>query len=175
MVKSISMLLLACLVIGCSNTIYIEPVTEVFSTISISHRSIESPRVEISNNCKKYQVSDESIERRSPSVNESNTIRVAANENLVIHFSYSWIGKEKAYLRTTSASYSGRIERVKTRDLEDCNGLLSFIPEAGKHYEVFFSLRGGQCVSNVAHAVRKDESMDKTLYKVSQVESKKCN
>lgn len=148
---------------------------EVFSTISISHRSIESPRVEISSNCKKYQILDESIERRLPSLNESKSIKVVANENLAIHFSYSWIGKEKAYLRTTSDRYNVRIERVKTRDLENCNGLVSFIPEAGKHYEVFFSLRGGQCVSNVAHAVRKEESMDKTLYKVSQIEPKKCN
>lgn len=174
MYKRISILLLIGFVASCSNSIYIEPVTEVVSTISISHRSIESPRVEISSNCKKYQVLHESLERRSPAEKESNIIKVAANEGLTIHFSYSWIGKEKSYLRTKSAGHDGRIEKVKTRDLEECSGLVSFIPEVGKHYEVFFSLRGAQCVSNVAQAVRKEESMGKNLYKVSQIKAKNC-
>ncbi len=149
--------------------------TEVFSTISISHRSIDAPRIEISSNCKKFQVADESLERRSPTEKESNTIKVVANENLTIHFSYSWIGKERVYLRTKSNSYNGLLERVKTRDLDDCDGLVSFTPEPGKHYEVFFALRGGQCLSNVAQAVRKEQSMNKTLYAVREVEEKNCN
>jgi len=161
---------------SCSTTYYSLKNSEQVATVSFSNLSRETPEIYIVNNCKSERIKVELIENKKPQERAKYKTEIPAGKTISLNYNYNWILTEKHDLITEGTILSAiPINKTKvSKGISSCSNLISFTPEANKHYEVYFAISGGKCQIKASEAIAVTDSKN-NLYSIPISNENACS
>lgn len=144
-ILAITLLLMLTSIAGCTTNRYIPPSDGRVATFSLSSLSKEVPKVNVSFGCEKMFLNSDFIEQRAPDDKVEKRTVLRAGEVATIQVAYENVRRRDDALSNEDGIYASHFLKKTATGFKSCRSTLSFIPEEGGHYEIYFGLVSGRC------------------------------
>ena len=173
-VMKISVIMTFLLLASCSANYYKTTIEDKFSTVSFSNLTPEIPDVYLIDKCETYKIENQYIERKYPTDKPSKMLRIPVKRKITFEYNILWISGEKKQLENNGGLYTPNIEEQTSKTGSTCTETVTFIPEEGKHYEVYFGKSGNKCVIGASEVELGSENKINKLIKLNALHRDKC-
>lgn len=159
---------------GCTNNPYIPPSEGRIATFSLSTLSKEMPKVNVRFGCKKMSLSLELVERRAPDGAIKKRTALRSGEVVTIQVGYKNVKRRDKALTNQDCKYASHFLQKTATGFKNCRSTLSFVPEEGGHYEIYFGLVSGRCSVRALQVSYNAEYEQNQFSRVTNVGGKVC-
>ncbi len=161
-------------IIGCTANSYIPPSDGGVSTFSLSTLSEEIPKVNMSFGCEKMSLNSDWVEKRSPDGAVKKRTALRSGEVVRFQVGYKNVRRRNKALSNEDCKYASRFLQQTATGFKNCRSTLSFVPEEGSHYEIYFGLVSGRCSVRALQVVYNVDDEQNEFSRVKGVSRKAC-
>lgn len=159
---------------GCTNNPYIPPFEGRIATFSLSTLSTKMPKVNVRFACEKMSLSLDLVERRAPDGVIKKRTALRSGDVVTIQVGYDNVRRRDKALTSQDCRYASHFLQKTATGFKSCRSTLSFIPEEGRHYEIYFGLVSGRCSVRALQVVYNAEYEQNEFSRVTSVGGKIC-
>ena len=159
---------------GCTSKYYKPELAESFAKISFANLTEQVPQLKVIDSCVASQIDNAIVERRNPKSTSKFSLKIPVQRKITFEYNSIWFGKDSTELLAQGTSLTNTTMVSTRKTAETCKKNITFIPEEGKHYELFFGRGKEKCVLGVSEVRINHETNEKQLYDVEAVSKQDC-
>ena len=151
--------------VSCSQSYYVQPVSDQVASVSFSNLSDEMADLYIILNDMTYMIDGNVIEKKQPQYKSKFKTNVLAGNKVTFKYVYNWLIREKTEVTSTYTAFNApsRVSSKNIKDVKTCSSEISFVPEKNKHYEVYFGVFTEKCVIKVSEVYEGGGKINKLI------------